>query len=139
MTGSWRGTGAGVARVLAAEGATVLVHGLEAGTTRDTLASIEAAGGIAHAVHGDIRTDEGAAELVASVQAVTDRVDILVNNYGVADGTTWDGSDGPSWHDQLRHQRGVGDPGHQRPRAGHADPGLGTHRVRRHGRRHPTR
>ena len=47
---------------------------------------------------GDIRTDAGAHELVASVQAATDRVDILVNNYGVADGTTWDGSDGTSWH-----------------------------------------
>jgi len=101
VTGSWRGTGAGVARVLAAEGATVLVHGLDAGTTGDTLASIETAGGVAHAVHGDIRTDAGAHELVASVQAATDRVDIVVNNYGVADGTTWDDSDGPSWHDSY--------------------------------------
>ena len=33
VTGSWRGTGAGIARALAAEGATVLVHGLEPGTT----------------------------------------------------------------------------------------------------------
>ena len=31
VTGSYRGTGAGTARVLAAEGATVLVHGLEPG------------------------------------------------------------------------------------------------------------
>ncbi len=98
VTGSWRGTGAGIARALAAEGATVLVHGLEPGTTDETLASIAAAGGTAHAVHGDIRTDEGAAALVASVGALTDRVDVLVNNYGVADGTTWDRSDGPSWH-----------------------------------------
>ena len=29
VTGSWRGTGAGIARVLADEGATVLVHGFE--------------------------------------------------------------------------------------------------------------
>ena len=27
VTGGWRGTGAGIAAVLAAEGATVLVHG----------------------------------------------------------------------------------------------------------------
>ena len=31
VTGSHRGTGAGIARVLAAEGASVVVHGLEAG------------------------------------------------------------------------------------------------------------
>ena len=98
VTGSWRGTGAGIARALAAEGATVLVHGLEPGTTDEVVSGIAASGGTVHAVHGDIRTDEGAAELVRSVDAVTDRVDILVNNYGVADGTTWDASDGPSWH-----------------------------------------
>jgi len=98
VTGSWRGTGAGIARVLAAEGATVLVHGLEPGTTDETVAAIGSAGGRAHAVHGDIRTDDGAAELVASVHTATDHVDIVVNNYGVADGTTWDGSDGASWH-----------------------------------------
>jgi 3-oxoacyl-[acyl-carrier protein] reductase len=98
VTGSWRGTGAGIARVLAAEGATVLVHGLEPGTTDEVVSGIVASGGHALAVHGDIRTDEGAAELVASVQSAVDHVDIVVNNYGVADGTTWDDSDGPSWH-----------------------------------------
>ena len=98
VTGSWRGTGAGIARVLAAEGATVLVHGLEAGTTDATLDAIIAAGGTAHAVHGDIRTDEGAAELVRSIDSSVDRVEIVVNNYGVADGTTWDASSGPTWH-----------------------------------------
>ena len=64
VTGSWRGTGAGIARVLAAEGATVLVHGLEPGTTDEVVSGIVAAGGRATAVHGDIRTDEGAADLV---------------------------------------------------------------------------
>jgi 3-oxoacyl-[acyl-carrier protein] reductase len=101
VTGSWRGTGAGIARALAAEGATVLVHGLEPDTTDEVVSGIVAAGGRALPVHGDIRTDEGAAELVASVQAVAEHVDIVVNNYGVAEGTTWDGSDGPSWHESY--------------------------------------
>ena len=102
VTGSWRGTGAGVARVLAAEGATVLVHGLEQGQTDDTVASI--ADGRWRAPTRCTATSAptwAPLELVASVQAATDRVDILVNNYGVADGTTWDGSDGPSWHDSY--------------------------------------
>ncbi|MCD9624288.1 SDR family NAD(P)-dependent oxidoreductase [Rhabdothermincola salaria] len=98
VTGSWRGTGAGIAEVLAAEGATVLVHGLEPGPADATVAAIERAGGRAVAVHGDIRTDDGAAELRASVEAVVDRVDIVVNNYGAADGTTWEDATGPSWH-----------------------------------------
>ena len=98
VTGSWRGTGAGIARALSSEGATVLVHGLEPGTCDETLAAIRAAGGRAEEVFGDIRTDDGAAELVASVGRHVDRVDILINNYGVADGTEWDSSDSTSWH-----------------------------------------
>jgi NAD(P)-dependent dehydrogenase (short-subunit alcohol dehydrogenase family) len=98
VTGSWRGTGAGIASVLAAEGATVLVHGLEPGQADETVVAITGAGGEAVAVHGDIRTDAGAADLRVSVAAVTDTVDVVVNNYGVADGTTWDDATGDSWH-----------------------------------------
>lgn len=98
VTGSYRGTGAGIARVLADEGATVLVHGLDAGQADATVATIADAGGTALAVHGDIRTDAGAEALRASVEQVADRVDIVVNNYGVADGTTWDAATGASWH-----------------------------------------
>ena len=98
VTGGWRGTGAGIATILAAEGATVLVHGLDVGQADDTVAAITEAGGRAHAVHGDIRSDDGAADLRTSVATITDRVDILVNNYGVADGTTWDRATGDSWH-----------------------------------------
>src|SRR2546421_1244476 len=87
VTGSYRGTGAGIARVLAAEGATVLVHGLEPGQTDGTVASITGAGGSCHAVTGDIRTEAGTAALVADVRAAVDRVDIVVNNYGIAEGS----------------------------------------------------
>lgn len=98
VTGSWRGTGAGIARAIAAEGAHVLVHGLEPGQTDETLASIDAVGGRASGVVGDIRTEAGTLELVESVRSVTDHVDVVVNNYGLADGTRWDGSDTTSWH-----------------------------------------
>ena len=98
VTGSWRGTGAGIAAILAAEGATVLVHGLEPGQADTTVAAITEAGGRARPVHGDIRTDAGAEDLRASVERVTDRVDVIINNYGVADGTTWEAATGASWH-----------------------------------------
>ncbi len=98
VTGSYRGTGAGIARMLAAEGATVLVHGLEPGQADGTVAAIVAAGGRCHAVTGDLRTEAGTGVLVAAVREAAGRVDIVVNNYGVAEGSDWDTSDTDSWH-----------------------------------------
>lgn len=98
VTGSWRGTGAGIARVLASEGATVLVHGFEVGSCAETIDSIRSNGGIAHEVIGDIRTDDGTRQLRTEVDRVSTRVDIVVNNYGVAEGSDWPGSDAESWH-----------------------------------------
>lgn len=98
VTGSYRGTGAGIARVLAAEGAVVLVHGFEPGQADATVRAITAAGGRAHAVVGDVRTEAGTAALVADVRATCARVDIVVNNYGVPEGRDWDTSDTGTWH-----------------------------------------
>src|SRR4029079_16529025 len=86
VTGSYRGTGAGIAKVLAAEGATVLVHGLESGQPDDTVCSITDAHGRCHAIVGDLRTVDGTAALVAEVHDTVERVDIVINNYGIADG-----------------------------------------------------
>jgi 3-oxoacyl-[acyl-carrier protein] reductase len=98
VTGSYRGTGAGIARMLAAEGATVLVHGLEAGQADDTVRTVTDAGGRGHAISGDIRTAAGTETLVTGVRAAVDRVDIVVNNYGIAEGSDWTVSDADSWH-----------------------------------------
>ncbi len=92
VTGSYRGTGSGIARVLAAEGANVVVHGFEEGQA-DWLA--DELGPSARAVRGDICTDEGA-EAVAEQSGP---VDILVNNYGVAVGGTWGDDDAEVWID----------------------------------------
>ena len=98
VTGSYRGTGAGVARVLAAEGVTVLVHGLEPGQAGGTLDAIADSNGRAHAVVGDIRTEDGTAALAREVRAAVDRVDIVINNFGLPDGSDWSSSDTDSWH-----------------------------------------
>jgi NAD(P)-dependent dehydrogenase (short-subunit alcohol dehydrogenase family) len=103
VTGSYRGTGAGIARVLAAEGATVLVHGLEPGQAAGTRDEIVAAGGQAHAVTGDLRSETGTAQLVAEVAATridgaAPHVDIVVNNWGLPEGSDWESSDTTSWH-----------------------------------------
>ena len=89
VTGSYRGTGAGIARMLAVEGATVLVHEFEPGQAEETVGAISEAGGGCRAVTGDIRTDEGTAALVTEVRETVRRVDIVVNNFGVAEGRDW--------------------------------------------------
>jgi 3-oxoacyl-[acyl-carrier protein] reductase len=98
VTGSYRGTGAGIARVLAAEGATVLVHALEPGQADGTVQTIADAGHRCRPVVGDLRTEAGTATLVAAVREATGTVDIVVNNYGVAEGSDWESSDTTSWH-----------------------------------------
>src|SRR5215207_8235717 len=101
VTGGYRGTGGGIARVLAAEGATVLVHGFRTGQADAVVDDINAVGGAAAAVVGDIGTEGGATALVAEVSSVVDRVDIVINNYGVADGSTWESGDTASWHNSY--------------------------------------
>ncbi|MFO0691642.1 MAG: SDR family NAD(P)-dependent oxidoreductase [Myxococcota bacterium] len=86
VSGSSRGTGAGIARVLAREGATVWVHGFEREAAEAVAAAIRAEGGDARPVAGDIRTDAGAREVATAVG----EIDVLVNNYGVAEGGTWE-------------------------------------------------
>jgi NAD(P)-dependent dehydrogenase (short-subunit alcohol dehydrogenase family) len=99
VTGAYRGTGAGIARVLAVEGATVLVHGFEAGQAAPVVAEITAAGGAAHEVHGDLRTDTGADRITTQCIDAAGQVDILVNNYGLAEGGDWFEHDSASWFD----------------------------------------
>ena len=85
VTGAHRGTGEGLAHVLAREGARVWVHGFEEEAAERVAASIRDRGGDARAVAGDIRTDSGADVVTRAVG----EVDILVNNYGVAEGGDW--------------------------------------------------
>ena len=93
ISGSYRGTGEGIARVLAREGAHVLVHGFTPDQPERVVAEIRAEGGRADCVSGDITNDDGAARAVAEAGHVASQVDVLVNNYGVAEGPGWlDGS-----------------------------------------------
>lgn len=86
VTGSARGTGAGIARVLAREGATVFVHGFELEAAEVVAKSIRDEGLDARAVAGDIKTDSGARAIAAEIG----ELDVLVNNYGVAEGGSWE-------------------------------------------------
>ncbi len=89
ITGSYRGTGAGIAGVFAAEGAHVLVHGFETGQPDEVVDRITSSGGRAQGVVADIASDEGAKDL----GAVASEVDIVVNNYGAPIGSRWSAMD----------------------------------------------
>lgn len=83
VTGSSSGIGAGVAKMLAEEGARVVVHGRNRGRAEAVAADIGAAG----VAIGDLSTDEGADATVAAARAALGgEVEILVNNAGGSGG-----------------------------------------------------
>jgi NAD(P)-dependent dehydrogenase (short-subunit alcohol dehydrogenase family) len=97
VTGSHRGTGSGIALALAREGARVLVHGFEPGQPEPVVESIRAEGLRAEPVTGDIVSDAGADALVDQIEAGPGHLDILVNNYGVAEGGDWMATSTTEW------------------------------------------
>jgi len=97
VTGSHRGTGAGIARVLAEEGASVIVHGLEPGQAEPVAEEIRASGGRAVVTSGDVRSEEGARQAARGAIAAAGRVDVLINNYGTAEGRGWLDADDDDW------------------------------------------
>lgn len=85
VTGASSGIGAGIARALAAEGATVVVNYATSKKVADTVvASIKAAGGNAVAIQADMSKSAEVIRLFDTVKADHGTLDVLVNNAGVA-------------------------------------------------------
>jgi 3-oxoacyl-[acyl-carrier protein] reductase len=82
VTGSSRGIGAGIARLFAARGARVAVHGRDGDATVRVRDEIVAAGGEAIAVSGDITSAAALDEMRAQIERELGPVDILVANAG---------------------------------------------------------
>ena len=85
VTGASSGIGAGIAKALAAEGATVIVNYVSSKTGADAVvASIEAAGGRAVAVQADMSKSGDVIRLFETIKTDHGKLDVLVNNAGLA-------------------------------------------------------
>lgn len=80
VTGSTMGVGEAIARRFAAEGARVMVHGLEAALGEQVVSEIVAAGGDASLTIADIAEAPLCGALVEAVVEKFGRIDIVVNN-----------------------------------------------------------
>jgi 3-oxoacyl-[acyl-carrier protein] reductase len=84
VTGASKGIGAGIAKQLAAEGAAVVVNYASSKKGADQVVSeIEANGGKALAVQGDVAKSEDIKRLFAEANKAFGRLDVLINNAGV--------------------------------------------------------
>jgi 3-oxoacyl-[acyl-carrier protein] reductase len=114
VTGSSRGLGRVIARELATRGATVVVHGTTATSSRafgeadslDEVARLLAAetGADVRAVHGDLTDDARVAALAATIERDVGAIDVLVNCAGGdigAAGTTGAGGGKPEGNDAV--------------------------------------
>lgn len=85
ITGAARGTGAGIARVFAREGATVVINQVKnEGDPQRVLGEIQALGGQALLVKADITEESQVHAMVRRVEAAVGSVDIFVSNYAAS-------------------------------------------------------
>jgi 3-oxoacyl-[acyl-carrier protein] reductase len=84
VTGASKGIGAGIAKALAAEGASVVVNYASSKAGADTVVeAITKAGGTAVAIGGDVSKADQAKGIIDAAVKNFGRLDILVNNSGV--------------------------------------------------------
>ncbi|WP_394437783.1 SDR family NAD(P)-dependent oxidoreductase [Streptomyces sp. SGAir0957] len=98
VTGSSVGLGEATAKLLAAEGAAIVVHGRDEERAEKVAREIREAGGSATAVLGDLSDDASAAE-VARAATADGPVDILVNNAGFYRQLSWTEATPDEWRD----------------------------------------
>jgi NAD(P)-dependent dehydrogenase (short-subunit alcohol dehydrogenase family) len=106
VTGSTGGIGEAVARRLAREGASVVVHGRRAAEAERVVADIAAAGGTAKVALGDLANDAGAEQAATGALAAFGPIDILVNNAAIFRMDDWNTLDAADWIDQYNKNMG---------------------------------
>jgi NAD(P)-dependent dehydrogenase (short-subunit alcohol dehydrogenase family) len=89
VTGSTSGIGESIAKLLAANGAVITVHGRSEERGKKVVKAITDKSGKAFLMLGDLRVDEQAARVVNGAVSAMGGVDILVNNAGAYHGIPW--------------------------------------------------
>jgi NAD(P)-dependent dehydrogenase (short-subunit alcohol dehydrogenase family) len=84
VTGSGQGIGEGIARRLALAGAKVVLNDIAPDKIEQVGKQLDAEGAVGFPVVADVSTKEGADGLIAAAVERFGRVDILVNNVGIA-------------------------------------------------------
>jgi NAD(P)-dependent dehydrogenase (short-subunit alcohol dehydrogenase family) len=84
VTGAGHGIGRAVAERFAAEGASVGVNDLDVARAAETVAAIEAAGGSAVALIGDVGSEVDVTRVTSTLVAAYGPIDVLVNNAALA-------------------------------------------------------
>lgn len=82
VTGAGRGVGEATARMLAKDGARVVVNDLDADVADATVAAIREAGGEAMAVPGSVTDPEFPEQLIDAVLGTYGGIDMVINNAG---------------------------------------------------------
>jgi NAD(P)-dependent dehydrogenase (short-subunit alcohol dehydrogenase family) len=101
VTGSSRGIGAAIAKALAREGVSLVVHGRSEGDAARVASEIGVEGGKAAVALGDLSTDDGAALAIDAALAAFGGIDIAVNNAGRADEDSWQAVSPDAWLDSY--------------------------------------
>lgn len=85
VTGGTRGIGLGVARVLAREGFDLTLGGVRRpDQVKEALQDLRDFGGQVHYIPADISTKDGRQRLITETRKLSSRLNVLVNNAGVA-------------------------------------------------------
>lgn len=87
VTGAGSGIGAAIARMFAREGATVVVNDLTVDRARETVDAFEAGTVHGHPVAADVADVDAVRAMFAEVSDRHGRLDVLVNNAGIGEGS----------------------------------------------------
>lgn len=83
ITGASRGIGRSIALAMSAQGATIVAVDMDQSSTEAVVAELQAAGGKALAVVGNVTVSADAERMIEAATEAFGRVDILVNNAGI--------------------------------------------------------
>ena len=97
VTGSTAGIGEAIARLLAAEGASVVIHGRDEARGNQLVNELGRSGAHAAFIKSDLALPSDVIALAAKARTLFGRVDVLVNNAAIYPQHTWFESSADEW------------------------------------------